>query len=34
MAIEGCKKIYEIQKEALKTKYMLIQAEEEEVEEE
>jgi exosome complex component RRP41 len=33
MAIEGCKKIYEIQKEALKTKYMLIQAEEE-VEEE
>jgi exosome complex component RRP41 len=34
MAIEGCKKIYEIQKEALKTKYMLIQAEEEEAEEE
>jgi exosome complex component RRP41 len=34
MAIEGCKKIYEMQKEALKTKYMLIQAEEEEVEEE
>jgi hypothetical protein len=33
MAIEGCKKIYEIQREALKTKYMLIK-EEEEVEEE
>jgi exosome complex component RRP41 len=33
MAIEGCKKIYDIQKEALKTKYMLIK-EEEEVEEE
>jgi len=33
MAIEGCRKIYEIQKEALKTKYMLIK-EEEEVEEE
>ncbi len=33
MAIEGCRKIYEMQKEALKTKYMLIK-EEEEVEEE
>jgi exosome complex component RRP41 len=29
MAIEGCKKIYELQKEALKTKYMLIEQEEE-----
>jgi ribonuclease PH len=29
MAIDGCKKIYELQKEALKTKYMLIEAEEE-----
>lgn len=28
MAIEGCKKIYEIQKEALKTKYKTIQQEE------
>jgi exosome complex component RRP41 len=33
MAIEGCRKIYEVQKEALKTKYMLIK-EQEEVEEE
>jgi exosome complex component RRP41 len=32
MAIDGCKKIYELQKEALKTKYMLI-GQEEEVEE-
>jgi exosome complex component RRP41 len=29
MAIDGCKKIYELQKEALKTKYMLLEAEEE-----
>jgi exosome complex component RRP41 len=29
MAIDGCKKIYELQKEALKTKYMLIEQEEE-----
>ncbi len=28
MAIDGCKKIYEIQKEALKTKYKIIQQEE------
>jgi exosome complex component RRP41 len=33
MAIEGCRKIYDVQKEALKTKYMLIK-EQEEVEEE
>ncbi len=33
LAIEGCQKIYEVQKEALKTKYMLIK-EQEEVEEE
>jgi exosome complex component RRP41 len=33
LAIEGCRKIYDMQKEALKTKYMLIK-EEEEVEEE
>ena len=33
LAIEGCRKIYEMQKEALKTKYMLIK-EQEEVEEE
>jgi exosome complex component RRP41 len=33
MAIEGCRKIYDLQKEALKTKYMLLK-EEEEVEEE
>lgn len=33
LAIEGCRKIYEVQKEALKTKYMLIK-EQEEVEEE
>jgi exosome complex component RRP41 len=33
MAIGGCRKIYDLQKEALKTKYMLIK-EEEEVEEE
>ena len=24
MAIDGCKKIYEMQKEALKTKYMVV----------
>ncbi len=24
MAIDGCKKIYELQKEALKTKYMVV----------
>jgi exosome complex component RRP41 len=30
MAIEGCKKIYDIQKEALKTKYKIIEQEEEE----
>jgi exosome complex component RRP41 len=29
MAIEGCRKIYDIQKEALKTKYMLVRQEEE-----
>jgi exosome complex component RRP41 len=29
MAIEGCRKIYEMQKEALKTKYMLVKQEEE-----
>jgi exosome complex component RRP41 len=29
MALDGCKKIYELQKEALKTKYMLIEQEEE-----
>jgi exosome complex component RRP41 len=29
MAIDGCRKIYELQKEALKTKYMLIEQEEE-----
>jgi exosome complex component RRP41 len=29
MAIDGCKKIYELQKEALKTKYLLIEQEEE-----
>ncbi len=29
MAIEGCKKIYELQKEALKTKYMLNEEQEE-----
>jgi exosome complex component RRP41 len=29
MAIDGCKKIYELQKEALKTKYMLLEQEEE-----
>jgi exosome complex component RRP41 len=29
MAIGGCQKIYELQKEALKTKYMLIEPEEE-----
>ena len=33
LAIAGCRKIYEVQKEALKTKYMLIK-EQEEVEEE
>jgi exosome complex component RRP41 len=33
MAIEGCRKIYEVQKEALKTKYMLLK-QQEEVEEE
>src|SRR4030043_225000 len=33
LAIDGCRKIYDLQKEALKTKYMLIK-EEEEVEEE
>jgi exosome complex component RRP41 len=32
MAIDGCRKIYDLQKEALKTKYMLI-GQEEEVEE-
>jgi exosome complex component RRP41 len=30
MAIDGCKKIYEIQKEALKTKYMVVKEEGEE----
>jgi exosome complex component RRP41 len=29
MAIEGCRKIYDMQKEALKTKYMLVKQEEE-----
>jgi len=29
MAINGCRKIYDMQKEALKTKYMLIEQEEE-----
>ena len=29
MAIEGCKKIYEMQKEALKTKYMVVKEVEE-----
>ena len=30
MAIDGCKKIYEMQKEALKTKYMVVKEEGEE----
>jgi len=30
MAIDGCKKIYEMQKEALKTKYMVVKEEAEE----
>jgi exosome complex component RRP41 len=30
MAIEGCKKIYALQKEALKTKYMTVKEEAEE----
>jgi len=30
MAIDGCKKIYEMQKEALKTKYMIVKEEAEE----
>ena len=30
MAIDGCKKIYELQKEALKTKYMVVKEESEE----
>jgi exosome complex component RRP41 len=29
LAMEGCKKIYDLQKEALKTKYMTIKQEEE-----
>jgi exosome complex component RRP41 len=29
MAMEGCKKIYEMQKEALKTKYMVVKEVEE-----
>jgi len=29
MAIDGCKKIYEAQKEALKTKYMVVKEVEE-----
>jgi hypothetical protein len=28
MAIDGCKKIYDIQKEALKTKYKIVEQEE------
>jgi exosome complex component RRP41 len=30
MAMDGCKKIYEMQKEALKTKYMVVKEEAEE----
>jgi exosome complex component RRP41 len=33
MAMDGCKKIYQMQKEALKTKYMAIKETEKETEE-
>lgn len=33
MAMDGCKKIYEMQKEALKTKYMVVKETEKEIEE-
>lgn len=33
MAMDGCKKIYEIQKEALKTKYMVVKETDKEIEE-